>query len=227
MDLRLADQVPDGRRGDEHLGGDHPSEPVPGLDELLGHHALQGCAELDPNLLLLVRRKCVDDPVDGLRRILRVQCGEDQVPGLGGGDGGLDRLQVAHLTYQDDVRVLPKDVLEGARKGEGVRADLALVHDAPLVPVQIFDGVLHRHDVDLPFAVHHVDELGSLIWHDLCGPPGSIYRICDLAGNVTSAGDHDNGESFGGAPGTRPGPRFSTRGSSTRTGSRSARSDTG
>src|SRR5207247_3279971 len=60
--LRFPDQVPDGRRGHHDLRRHHPSLPVPGLEELLGDHALERGAELHPDLLLLVWREGVDAP---------------------------------------------------------------------------------------------------------------------------------------------------------------------
>ena len=41
-----------------------------------------------------------------------VQGGEDEVTGLSRSQRHLDRLQVAHLADQDDVRVLPQHALE-------------------------------------------------------------------------------------------------------------------
>ena len=37
-----------------------------------------------------------------------------------------------------------------------------------------------------------------LTYQDICGPPGSPARFCNLAGVVISAGDHDHGEAAGG-----------------------------
>jgi hypothetical protein len=53
-----------------------------------------------------------------------------------------------------------------------------------------------------PAIYHHVHDLSDLLYQDLCGPSGSINRICDLAGNVISQGDHDLGEAFNGPLGT-------------------------
>src|SRR5262249_25302426 len=53
-----------------------------------------------------------------------------------------------------------------------------------------------------PGIFHHVHELADLAYADLCGAPGSVNRICDLAGNVISMGDHDLGEAFNGPNGT-------------------------
>ena len=121
VDLALADQVADRGRGDQDLDRDAPAAPVGRLEQLLGHDALERRRELDADLLLLVRREHVDDAVDRLRRVLRVQRGEDEVPGLGRGDRGRDRLEVAHLADEDDVGVLAQDVLEGRRERSACR----------------------------------------------------------------------------------------------------------
>ena len=42
----------------------------------------------------------------GLAGVERVERAHDEVAGLGGGEGRLDRLEVAHLADQDHVRVL-------------------------------------------------------------------------------------------------------------------------
>ena len=72
---------------------------------------------------------------------------EHEVAGLGRGQRGRDRLEVAHLADEDDVGVLAQHVLQ--RLGERVRVlpDLALVDDRALVVVQELDRVLDRHDV--------------------------------------------------------------------------------
>jgi len=49
-----------------------------------------------------------------------------------------------------------------------------------------------------PGIYHHIHALSDLLYQDLCGPPGSINRICNLAGNVISQGHHDLGEAFNG-----------------------------
>ena len=72
--------------------------------------------ELDPHLLLLVRREDVDDSVDRLRRVLRVQGREDEVAGLGRRQRRRDRLEVAHLTDEDHVGVLAERGLRARPK---------------------------------------------------------------------------------------------------------------
>ena len=87
----------------------------------LGDDALQAVRELGADLLLLVRREDVDQPVDGLRRRLRVQRGQHEVAGLGGGDRDRRRLEVAQLADQDDVRVLAQHVPSAIGEVRGVR----------------------------------------------------------------------------------------------------------
>ena len=64
-----------------------------------------------------------------------VQGREDEVAGLGGGQRGPDRLEVAHLAQQDYVGVLPERAAQRLGEARRVGPDLALVDDAALVPV--------------------------------------------------------------------------------------------
>ena len=113
--LALADQVSDRGSRDQDLGRDDAAGAVGGGQQLLGDDPLQGDRELGPHLPLLLGREDVDDPVDRLRGRLGVQGGEDEVAGLSRGQGGGDRLQVAHLADQDHVGVLA----QGGPQGEG------------------------------------------------------------------------------------------------------------
>jgi len=105
------------------------------------------CEELDADLLLMVRREDGDDAVDRLRGIQRVQGGEHEMARLGGQQGGLDCLVVAHLADQNHVRILAQCGAQGAGEGVGIDVDLALVDDRLLVAVQELDGVLDGDDV--------------------------------------------------------------------------------
>src|SRR5215207_147831 len=159
--LALADQVAHGRRRDEHLAGAHPALPVGGRQQLLGDDALEGDRQLRADLVLLRRRERVDDAVDGLRGVLGVQRREDQVAGLGRGERGLHRLQVAHLADEDHVGVLAERGLQRLAERLRVGAQLALVDDAALVTMQELDRVLDRHDVLVPGLVDLVDHRGE------------------------------------------------------------------
>src|SRR3954447_18865260 len=80
--LALTDEVADGGRRHEDLGRDRSASAVRRLRKRLADDALKGAGKLDADLLLLVRRENVDDAVDRLRGVLRVQGGEDEVAGL-------------------------------------------------------------------------------------------------------------------------------------------------
>ena len=113
--------------------------------------------QLRPDLALLVRREDVDDAVDRLRRRVRVQRGERQVPGLGDAQRRLDRLEVAHFADEDDVGILAQ---RGAQRGgEAVRVgvDLALVDETALVLVDVLDRILDGDDVLAALGVDLVD----------------------------------------------------------------------
>jgi hypothetical protein len=159
--LPLADEVADRRRGHEDLGRAHAALPVRRGEKLLGDDALQGHRQLHAHLMLLRGREDVDDAVHGLCRVLRVQGGEHKVAGLRRGQGGGDRLEVAHLADQDHVGVLAQRGLQAEREALGVRAQLALVHDAVLMTVEELDRVLDGHDVLVPLLVDHVEHRGE------------------------------------------------------------------
>ena len=111
--------------GDEHLeGGDHAAADLG--DEALGDDGAEGGRELDPDLVLAPVREHVDDPVDGLGGVVGVQGGEDQVAGLGHGEGDLDGLEVAHLADEQDVGVLAEGRAQGPLEGGAVDPDLTL-----------------------------------------------------------------------------------------------------
>ena len=59
-----------------------------------------------------------------------------------------------------------------------------------------------------PAIYFHVHELSDLPYQDLCGAPGSNNRVCDMAGNVISMGDHDLGEATSGPLGSAEQERF-------------------
>ena len=159
--LALTDEVRDGRSHDENLGRHRTTLAARPLHEGLADDTLQGGRELGPHLPLLVRREDIDDAVDGLRGILGVQRGEHQMPGLCCSERNRNGLQVAQLTDQDHIGVLPQHVPERVGEAVGVRADLALIHERHLVAVQELDRVLDRHDVVGAGAVDQVDERGQ------------------------------------------------------------------
>ena len=86
-----------------------------------------------------------------------VQRREDEVAGLGGRERRCDRLGVAHLADEDDVRVLAHRRAEGDEEALGVEANLTLADGGQLVPVEHLDRILDGHDVALAGVVDVVD----------------------------------------------------------------------
>ena len=150
------DLVEHATRRHEHFDRGRPSAGAL-LDEPLAHDAAQRPGERHAHLPLLVRREEVDDPVDRVGRADGVQRREHQVAGLGGGERGLHRLDVADLSDEDDVRVLPQHALQRGVEIGGVGSDLTLVDDRALVRVQDLDRVLDRHDVPVVVVVDVID----------------------------------------------------------------------
>src|SRR5829696_6375616 len=161
MVLPFPDEVPHPWSWHQHLTRHDPPLAVLCGDERLGDDALQGDCQLCTDLVLLVRREYVYDPVDCLRGVLGVQRPEDEVPGLRRRYGQRDGLEVAHLSYEYHVGVLPQDMLESLGKALGILVDLALVDDALLVLVQDLYRVLNAHDVLVPGLVDLVDHGGE------------------------------------------------------------------
>jgi hypothetical protein len=59
-----------------------------------------------------------------------------------------------------------------------------------------------------PQSYAHVHNLSSLVYQDICGPPGALTRQCNMYGSVISMGDHDRNEAAGGVYGTADQERF-------------------
>jgi hypothetical protein len=83
------------------------------------------------------------------------------MPGLGGLEGGVDRLVVTHLADHDHVGVLTQGGPQRIGEGLRIRADLSLRDDALVVSEDELDGVLDRDDLGLPRAVDLVDHGGE------------------------------------------------------------------
>lgn len=154
------DAVPNRRVGEKYLGGDR-SAAVRSWYELLGTDAHKNRGELDTHLLLLVGREDVDDSVDGLRRILSMERGKNEVSCFRCRDGGRDRFEVAHFADENDVGILAEHPLE--RLGEALRvdADLPLVDDALVRDVNVLDRVFDGDDVLSARGIDHLEYCGK------------------------------------------------------------------
>ena len=147
LDLRLADQVPDRVVGDEDLERGDAALAVRRRDERLGDDTLQRARDLRADLILLRGREDVDR--SGRSSRARSACAACRRR------GGRSRPRSAR-SRSSRGRASRRG---GSRRGPGaarakraaearrVGADLALVDDAALVPVQELDRVLDRDDV--------------------------------------------------------------------------------
>ena len=90
-----------------------------------------------------------------------MQGGEHEVTGLGERERDRDRVEVAHLTEEDDVGVLTKGAAQTVGEAVHVGAHLALVDHRGLVEVQVFDRVLDGEDVTRLLLVDLVDHRGE------------------------------------------------------------------
>src|SRR5690606_24372153 len=84
--------------------------------------------------------------------------GEHLVPGVGGLDGGRDRLGVAHLPDHDDVGVLAERLDHAVLERGDVGADLAVADDAAVRRVHVLDGLRDDDDVPVEVVVVRVDD---------------------------------------------------------------------
>jgi len=186
VDLVLADQVADGRVGDEDLQGHRAAPAVGARDERLAEYAFEDERELRANLRLLRGGEHVDDAVDGRGRGVRVEGGEGEVARLGDAERRLDGFEVAHFADEHHVRVLAQRRAQGVGEAARVGADLALVDDAGLVRVEELDGVLDGDDVLVPLAVDLVEHGGQR--RRLAGPRGACDED-EAAGAVAEVRD--------------------------------------
>ena len=148
LDLALADQVADGVVGEQDLERRDAALAVGGRQQRLRDDAFERAGELGAHLALLLGREDVDDAVDRPGRAARVQRAEDEVPGLGRGQRGRDRLEVAHLAEEDHVGVLAERGAQSASANP--RASVPISRWLTMqrrCAVEELDRVLDREDV--------------------------------------------------------------------------------
>ena len=95
--------------------------------------------------------------VHGRGGAIGMQGSQHEYTGLGRGHRERNRLQIAQLADQNDVRILAHGRMQGRGEALRVEAHLALTHEALLVTVHELDRVLDRDDVRLAAAVDLVD----------------------------------------------------------------------
>ncbi|MGC4084609.1 MAG: hypothetical protein QM736_21450 [Vicinamibacterales bacterium] len=152
VNLVVANQVPDRGRRHHDLERRHTALAVGARQQRLTDDPLEHERELRADLSLLSRGEDVDDAVDGLRRGVRMQRAEREVPCLGDLQRRFHGFEIAHLADEDDVRIFAERGAERVREAVRVAVHLALVHEAVLVRVDVLDRILDGEDVIVPLA---------------------------------------------------------------------------
>ena len=97
-------------------------------------------------------------------------------PGLRRLDRDRDRLEIAHLADEDDVRILAQRGAQRVLERVGVRPHLALVDQALLVLVHELDRIFDRDDVIGARAVDVVDHRAERRRLARAGRPGDEHE---------------------------------------------------
>ena len=109
---------------------------------------------------------------------------------IGGGDGGGDRLIIAHLADQNDIRVLAQGAAQRRGKAARIRADLALVDERLPALIDILDGVLDRDDVVAAGLIDMVDHRGQRGGLAAAGGAGDKDQTARLVRQLCQHGRH-------------------------------------
>ena len=130
---------------------------VGGAHQALRDDRAQVDREVHQELVAPLLGEEIDDAVDRLVRVVRVQRPQAEVARLGERDRVLHRLGVADLADQDHVGRLAQRVLERVMPRVRVDADFAVRDQRLLRLVHVLDRVLDRDDVAVGRAVAVID----------------------------------------------------------------------
>ena len=83
-----------------------------------------------------------------------MQRGKNEMARLRSRDGRADCLQIPHLTYQNDIRILPQGSAQGGRIASRVKSYLPLVYQRFAVAVKIFNRILQRNNMVSPCLIN-------------------------------------------------------------------------
>jgi hypothetical protein len=187
-------QFADGGRVHQHFERHHAAIAVDLRHELLGKDAAQGFGHHDADLIALIDGEHVEHAVECARGAAGVKGAEHQVARFSRGDGERDRLQVAHFTDHDHVRVFTQSTAESGGEGLRVVCDLALVHMAALRLDDVLDRVFQRDDVILTLGIdgiHEGGERGGFAAADGAGDEDEAVveavSVCTVSGRPSSS----------------------------------------
>ena len=145
--LTLTDQVADGGSCGHDLSCQDTAAAAGMGQQLLTHNRLQAHTQLHTDLGLLHGGEYIHDTVNGIGSGVGMQRCEDQVAGFCGDQRGFDGGKGAHFANQDDIGVFTEDGLQTIGVGTGILSHFALVDDALVGSVDVFDGVFQGDDV--------------------------------------------------------------------------------
>ena len=185
--LPFSNQIAHRRRRHQDFHGHHPAGSAPARQQLLRNDPLQRERQLGPDLLLLVGREDVDDPVDGLGGIAGMQGGQHQMAGLSGAHRDADGIHVPHFTDKNHVGIFAQRRPQSIGEAAAVGADFPLIDQAFLVAMQIFDGIFQCDDVAGLLLIDLIDHRGHRRRLAAAGRAGHQYQPPRFAGQC---GDH-------------------------------------
>ena len=127
-DACLENQIANCRRDHHDFRRHDAAVAVFPWQETLRHHRVQRFGNSNSHGVLLFRWEHRDDTHDGRHRVRRVQRRHEQVARLGRLERRVDRLCVAHLTDQHNVRILAQCGLEAVAEAVRIDTDFTLRH---------------------------------------------------------------------------------------------------
>src|SRR5690554_5262213 len=102
---------------------------------------------------MLLRREKLDNPVECLVGVVRVECREAKMPCFSKLNRILHGLAGTHLTNENNVWCLSQRVFQRNFKALGINANFPLGYDAALVLVYEFNRVFNGNDVSTAVTV--------------------------------------------------------------------------
>ena len=105
---------------------------------------------------------------------------------------GYGAVQIDDVVIDKGAGPVPIGDFETAEQG-GVNA---IDNRFPLPPALGVTDVW-RSTGKPPSEYFHIENLANLTYNDLCGPPNSPARVCNIGGLVLTVGNHDDGENAG------------------------------
>ena len=155
--FRHQNTFPDVRGINHHLNCRNSPFAIGPLHQALANDRSQHRRQLQPNLLLLRRRKHRNNSVDGFNRVQSMQGRENHMPGFRRVQRRPNGFHVTHFAHQNHVRILTQRCPQRRRKTRRIHLHLALVHISLLIAMQKFNRILNRNNMFRPRRVHPIN----------------------------------------------------------------------